>query len=159
MGPVYSLANPYKQIDQANETLVPRNISQIVDVCSKKYWSNIRAGSAGTGEEQLNAMMNEVDTQRPCLDPSNAPDIWPQLQLSTIRHVRTGQFLCLHRITWIDNLTGKETEFSFTAFGTTLRGARQQRHLKNNKWANPFPLTGEADPHLDNYVDPINDYQ
>ena len=156
-GPLYSLANPYKLNTTADQSLVARDLNDLVEVSSKKYWSNIRAGAGGTGEGQLEDMLAEVDTQRPWLDSTTAPEIWPQLRVSSMRHVRTGQFICLNRITWIDNLTGKETEFSFTAFGSTLRGARQQRQLKRNKWANPFPLTGDADAHLDSYVDPIRD--
>ncbi len=157
LGPVYSMANPYKITKTASESLEPRNVKDLIDVCSKKYWSHIRAGAAGSGEAQLDKMIDEVDTRRHWLDTTNAPEIWPQLHVSSIRHIRTGQFLCLHRITWVNNLTGKETEFSFTAFGTTLRGARQQRHLKENKWANPFPQDGDADPHLDSYDNPLID--
>jgi type II secretory pathway pseudopilin PulG len=151
---VYAIARPYEVITRADDTLKIRNINYLVDVCSKRYASNVAVGTAGkAGEDTLKDLLDQVDTDRPWLDRYTAPETWPELRVSTIRHMHAGQFRCLNRITWIDNLTGKETQFSFTAFGTTLRGARQQRQPATaaEKWANPFKLTGSADTHLDDY--------
>ena len=38
-----------------------------------------------------------------------------------------------------------------TTFGTTLRGARQQRLRKTPGWQDPFPESGSPKPHLDSY--------
>ena len=38
---------------------------------------------------------------------------------------------CLNKIQLVNSLTGQLTELSFSALGTTLRGARQQRKPGN----------------------------
>lgn len=79
------------------------------------------------------------------------PINWPDLQVSTVRFVRTNSFVCLNRVIWTSPITGQPTELNFTAFGTTLRGARQQRKRDAAGWADPFPTTPASEPHLDTY--------
>ncbi len=81
------------------------------------------------------------------------PAHWPSLAVINLRFMRTGSFTNLNRITWVSPLTGKATELTFTAFGTTLRGARQQRSRDQRGWADPFPASPTAPnaANLDSY--------
>lgn len=78
---------------------------------------------------------------------SGKPEHWPSLAVGNLRFMRTGCFTNLNRITWVSPLTGQASEMSFTTFGTTLRGARQQRHRDQPGWADPF----STDANLDSY--------
>lgn len=83
--------------------------------------------------------------------PANKPAHWPSLTVRNLRFIRTGAFINLNRIEWTNPLTGLGAELSFTCFGTSLRGARQQRLRDEPGWADPFPLTGSPKPTLDSY--------
>ena len=55
------------------------------------------------------------------------PATWPALSVSIARTLAFARFACVARIRWTSPLTGTAAELSFCCFGTTLRGARQQR--------------------------------
>jgi hypothetical protein len=57
----------------------------------------------------------------------------------------------MNRVIWTSPLTGQPTELNFSAFGTTLRGARQQRHRTQRGWSDPFVANPAASPNLDTY--------
>ncbi|HEX3132168.1 MAG TPA: prepilin-type N-terminal cleavage/methylation domain-containing protein [Planctomycetota bacterium] len=59
--------------------------------------------------------------------PSSRPAHWPIVSVSVARYVSHNRFAATCWIRWTDPLTGQQSEFSFNGFGTTLRGARQQR--------------------------------
>lgn len=97
--------------------------------------------------EQVDRVLSDGDaTTAP-----NKPSHWPSLNVSTLRFIRTGAFINLNRIAWMSPYTGQGLELSFTCFGTTLRGARQQRLRNTPGWQNPFPVSGSPLPHLDSY--------
>lgn len=50
------------------------------------------------------------------------------------RFIKNTRFVNLARVTWTNPVNGQTSELSFTSFGTTLRGARQQRHPSGG-WA------------------------
>ena len=66
------------------------------------------------------------------------PQSWPGLDVSVQRFIKNTRFVNVARITWTDPLSGETSELSFTGFGTTLRGARQQRGATGGwaKWDN-----------------------
>jgi prepilin-type N-terminal cleavage/methylation domain-containing protein len=72
----------------------------------------------------------------------NKPAHWPFLDVQSLRFLREGTFINLQRIVMTDSFTGKSTQISFTCFGTTLRGARQQRRKgiagTASGWVDPF---------------------
>jgi prepilin-type N-terminal cleavage/methylation domain-containing protein len=78
-------------------------------------------------------------------DGAGKPAHWPSLAVSNLRFMRTGTFTSLHRVAWVSPLTGKAAELSFTCFGTTLRGARQQRSRDQRGWADPFSTAADLD--------------
>ncbi len=57
------------------------------------------------------------------------PGHWPDVNGQVLRYVSVGKFfnLCIIRVA--DPVSGNRLQFSFNGFGTTLRGARQQRGL------------------------------
>jgi hypothetical protein len=96
--------------------------------------------------EQAEAVLTDGDaTTAP-----NKPAHWPSLTVSSLRFIRTGAFINLNRIGWTNPLTGQGLELSFSCFGTTLRGARQQRLRDGPGWADAFPAAGKP-KHLDSY--------
>lgn len=62
------------------------------------------------------------------------PLTWPGLEVSVQRFIKNTRFVNLARVTWTNPINGQTAELSFTGFGTTLRGARQQRH-PDGGWA------------------------
>lgn len=99
-----------------------------------------------TEAEQVERILSDGDATT----VANKPAHWPSLTVSSLRFIRTGAFINLNRITWVSPFTGQGLELSFTCFGTTLRGARQQRKRDEPGWAEPFPDSGRP-KHLDSY--------
>jgi hypothetical protein len=67
-----------------------------------------------------------------------APVSWPGLTVRVHRLIKTSRFVNWARVSMAKPITGEEIEMSFTSFGTTLRGARQQRRSGGGwaKWDN-----------------------
>jgi prepilin-type N-terminal cleavage/methylation domain-containing protein len=76
------------------------------------------------------AMTSFIDTTLTA-DPllANRPPHWPEVTVSICRSIKVRRFNNLCKVTWRSPLTGDTAEIAFSGFGTTLRGARQQRHL------------------------------
>jgi hypothetical protein len=55
------------------------------------------------------------------------PENWPGLAVSVQRFIKNTRFVNMCRITWTNPLSGESIQLAFSGFGTTLRGARQQR--------------------------------
>jgi prepilin-type N-terminal cleavage/methylation domain-containing protein len=113
--------------------------------------------SSADGIEQLLINHEQVDrvlTSGDATNGPNKPGHWPSLTVSSLRFIRTGAFINLNRISWVNSMTGEGLELSFSCFGTTLRGARQQRLRDTPGWAEPFPEGGTPKPHLDSYAAP-----
>jgi hypothetical protein len=69
---------------------------------------------------------------------ASRPQNWPGLNVSVQRFIKNTRFVNLARVSWTNPYTGQTSELSFTGFGTTLRGARQQRNPDGTwaKWDN-----------------------
>jgi hypothetical protein len=59
--------------------------------------------------------------------PGGGPAQWPKATVSMKRYVREARFVNLCSLRWTSPITGTSAELNFTTFGTSLRGARQQR--------------------------------
>jgi hypothetical protein len=59
----------------------------------------------------------------------SAPTSWPSVKVSVNRFIGNARCTTLFRLDLTNPLTGNVFELSFTGFGTTLRGARQQRYF------------------------------
>lgn len=93
------------------------------------------------------------------------PQDWPELQLSVARLFTNGRRLNSCFIRYKDQSTGESVELELTATGTTLRGARQQRH-RDGGWAIFYGvdyITDSTDPKFGQLIDgptpagPFND--
>ncbi|MBA3936387.1 MAG: hypothetical protein H0X38_02910 [Planctomycetes bacterium] len=71
----------------------------------------------------------------PLLD--RAPAHWPRVQVSVNRFIGNARCTTLFRLDLANPLTGSVFELSFTGFGTTLRGARQQRFFDPTDTSSP----------------------
>ncbi len=158
LGNVYALPNPRKGIANALNDGAIRPLNELRDISSRRWSTGISTSVYANDDtaRSVKAILADVDISKAWLDHNSgsAPENWPGLTVSTLRYVRTGAFVCLNRITWISPMTGKETEFTFTSFGTTLRGARQQRTKNGSGWADPYKGYDPSKPetvHLDHY--------
>jgi hypothetical protein len=59
--------------------------------------------------------------------PAVRPAHWPEVSVSVARYLSHNRFASTCWIAWTDPISGQVSEISFNGFGTTLRGARQQR--------------------------------
>lgn len=132
-----------------------RNIAaaQLSDFSGKNYILTV----SGTGSYHHNnlqatkgfeAMIKNSEYTDKVLRNDNKPSHWPSLQVSSLRFIREGCFINLNRIVMTSSLTGQSMQISFSSFGTTLRGARQQRAKglagTASGWVNPFSVTPSA---------------
>lgn len=98
---------------------------------------------------------NEFNTLSAFADDylATKPENWPGLKVSVQRFIKNTRFVNLCRVTWTNPLNGQTAELSFTGFGTTLRGARQQRLPSTDggwaHWDNAKPLTSPNSTTLD----------
>jgi hypothetical protein len=88
-------------------------------------WSKFTTG-IGSSASGTNGFMAKVTGWNDRLYPEK-PEHWPTLGTYVARYMTYNRFVCLNRIRWANSVTGEMAELSFNAFGTTLRGARQQR--------------------------------
>lgn len=86
--------------------------------------------------------------------PQTKPDHWPSVSVSVQRFVKNARHATICRVHMQHPLTGNDIELSFAGFGTSLRGARQQR-LPGTGWAkwdnDSDHSTDAAYKHLDSY--------
>jgi prepilin-type N-terminal cleavage/methylation domain-containing protein len=106
----------------------------------------------------VNGFLSLNLSRAPLLGGNRGPPTWPSVQVGVARYTTYNRFVCLCKVTWTDPLSGQAHELSFTGFGTTLRGARQQRR-RGLPGASPAPgwavwhAKGDTanDPTLDTY--------
>lgn len=84
---------------------------------------------------------------------------WPDLNLVSMRYLTNGHFVNTSIVRWTDNATAKVTEVAFNSFGTTLRGARQQRRYDPALFSVPLNIRTQGwsrwwatDEHLNRIV-------
>ena len=169
-GPYYRLASDVNlsfTLDRMADTwgtvfLVPNRGVPIANrsrIANRRYSTGIAIGTSANNSavddikqllidgDQVDAILHDADAS----GSANKPTNWPNLTVRSLRFLRTGAFINLNRIAWVNPLTGQGTELNFTCFGTTLRGARQQRLRDEPGGADPFPSSGAPKPTLDSY--------
>lgn len=101
-------------------------------------------GSGEGSQNEFNSWSAIPDDHLPA-----RPTSWPGLQVSVQRFIKNTRFVNLARVVWSNPISGQTSELSFTGFGTTLRGARQQRAAAGGwaKWDNASGVTNQ--PTLD----------
>lgn len=88
----------------------------------------------GANPGALESFLKEVDNSDYLLG-SGGPATWPTVSVSVSRFVKTARFVSLCKVKWTSPLTGESAQLVFSGFGTTLRGARQQRNETGTDWA------------------------
>lgn len=106
----------------------------------------------GANVSSIDGFMNRSLSTRNQL--AQKPAHWPEIKVEVARFLTHNRFVTLSKIGFTNTLTGQPLELSFTAIGTTLRGARQQRKPGAPgsgagwaKWYSPNNLNN--DRHLD----------
>jgi prepilin-type N-terminal cleavage/methylation domain-containing protein len=87
----------------------------------RRYWNT----GVGADENSVKDFMNKALSTRPLL--SSQPAHWPVMKIEVARFLSHNRFVNLNTVQWTNTLTGEPISLSFTAIGTTLRGARQMR--------------------------------
>jgi type II secretory pathway pseudopilin PulG len=76
------------------------------------------------------------------------PTHWPDVEVSVGRLIKNAHHVAVAKVRRTSPLTGEVIELSWCGLGTTLRGARQQRH-QTSGWARWDNGGGSVDPNLD----------
>lgn len=104
----------------------------------RTYW---KVGNA-IKDKDTTAMRNLLSSYLECTKFDEdlmaiRPTEWPDIAINVHRYVKNSRMLNLCIIEIFDPTTSTRTSLPFTCFGTTLRGARQQRSpsLANGGWA------------------------
>jgi prepilin-type N-terminal cleavage/methylation domain-containing protein len=113
---------------------------------------NIYSTGVGTNEGAIKGFMDRSLSSRSQL--TQKPLHWPEIKVQVARYVSYNRFVTLSKIGFTNSISGQPLELSFTAIGTTLRGARQQRKPGAQgsgagwaKWWGPNEI--DNDRHLD----------
>lgn len=106
----------------------------------------------GTNAGAISDFMNRSLSSRNQLDQK--PSHWPEVKVQVSRFLSHNRFVTLSKIGFSNSITGQPMELTFTAIGTTLRGARQQRKPgvpgSGAGWAKWWgPNETDNDRHLD----------
>lgn len=87
----------------------------------RRHWNT----GVGASEGQVTDFMSKALSTRPLL--TSQPAHWPLMKVEAARFLSHNRFVNLNSIQWTNTMTGEPITLSFTAIGTTLRGARQMR--------------------------------
>ncbi len=66
-------------------------------------------------------------SRTPLLAAGRGPATWPSVNVTVMRYISYNRLPCVVTVGWTDPLSGAAHNLSFSAIGTTLRGARMQR--------------------------------
>jgi prepilin-type N-terminal cleavage/methylation domain-containing protein len=84
-----------------------------------------------TNPAAMQQFQNMVMSNTPLM--SMAPLSWPSVTTSVERFLTYDRFAAVMRVKLYNGVTGQHFEFNFSGFGTSLRGARQQRSQSAGK--------------------------
>ncbi len=94
---------------------------------------NVGYANRGNGAA-TDGFLREIDNRDELL-PNGKPESWPIAEVSVSRLIKTGRFVSLCSVKMTSVYSGETVQINFSGFGTTLRGARQQRRLQGGGWA------------------------
>lgn len=111
------------------------------------FFTGVGASTGSVGD-----LMNKALASQALLNQQ--PIHWPQVKVEVARVLAYNRFVNLSSIKWTNALTGDQLSLSFTAIGTTLRGARAMRKPGDpevaNGWAKWYaPGSERNDPSID----------
>lgn len=101
----------------------------------------------GDGAARLRWFLSHVNHPEQLLE--SRPDAWPDVHVSVGRLIKNAHHVAVAKVRRFSPLNGELIELSWCGVGTSLRGARQQRHQTTGwaRWDNASGAT--IDPHLD----------
>ncbi len=119
-------ATSYAFVDPASSAI--NGDQNALTLESRRFWSLGYGNDAGA-QADFNRK-TAVPYGLLALRPAN----WPDVVTSVQRFVKNARHATISRVRWISPITGDSAELSYAGFGTTLRGARQQRR-PDTGWA------------------------
>jgi hypothetical protein len=140
-GPITSgntLRQRFYQHFDSDYNATERDPARLADADPNNDWHGI---------DDLQWFLARVNFPEPLL--ASKPSNWPDVHVSVGRLIKNAHFVAVAKVRRFSPHTGELIELSWTGLGTTLRGARQQRH-QTTGWA--FWDNGPGatpDPHLD----------
>ena len=110
--------------------------------------STVDAGGGWKGGDDLRWMLSHTNWPESLIE--ERPHLWPDVQVSVGRLIKNAHHVAIARISRLSPYTGELIELTWSGLGSTLRGARQQRH-QNTGWArwDNDPRSAIIDPTLD----------
>ncbi len=143
----FGYLNPraYDNLSSTSSTSTP-SVATLRGWHYRNFVTNHNA-SGGGGATELQWFMNHTNFPEALLTAK--PDHWNQIEVSVGRFIKNGRHVALARVKQIAPMTGEVTELTWSGLGSSLRGARQQRHQTTGwaKWDNGSGAT--VDPNLD----------
>lgn len=121
----------------------------IVGIPGHRIWRTAGhdGGWNGSDKQHYVSLMARVHLFKPFM--LEKPAHWPDTYLGLKRYFVRGRFAAIASVRWVSRGSGDMAEIAFPVFGTTLRGARQQRH-RDGGWADWHAAGDPAnDPTLD----------
>jgi hypothetical protein len=111
------------------------------------YFANSAGGDEQHGSTGLQDLLAHTGYEQALLPLK--PSVWPAVSTCVGRLVKNDHFIAVAKIRRVDPISGSTYELSFLGLGTSLRGARMQRH-PNGGWAKWNNIPGIInDPNLD----------
>ncbi len=146
----YGFINP-RSWDYALTAAPPLNGTPLTgNVLRQRYYQGYESDYGATendGAARLRWLLSHVNFPEKLLDSS--PQGWPQVEVSVGRLIKNAHHVAVAKVRRYSPITGELIELSWTGLGSTLRGARQQRH-QNTGWAQWDNSSGATiDPTLD----------
>jgi hypothetical protein len=135
----------YDNLTNGSSTSTP-SVGTLRDWHYRNFLTNHNA-SSGTGASELQWFMSHTNFPEPLL--AARPEIWPATEASVGRFIKNARHVALARVRQQSTFTGNLIELTWSGLGTSLRGARQQRHQTTGwaRWDNRSGAT--VDPNLD----------
>lgn len=113
----------------------------------RNYLTNHNA-SSGSGSQEMNQFIARTAYKEALM--GSKPEYWPQTEAAVGRFIKNARHVALAKISMMSPLSGHSLELTWTGLGTSLRGARQQRHQTAGwaRWDNGGG-SSDVDPNLD----------
>lgn len=112
-----------------------------------QHFNSDYGATDGGGATELRAFIRHTIWHEPLITAK--PSNWPDVSVAVGRLLKNAHFVAVAKVNRLSPLTGEVIELSWCGLGTTLRGARQQRHQGTGwaRWDNAASAT--IDPNLD----------
>ena len=146
----YGYLNPRSNNDWRGIAAALKDSPATGSTLRQRFFQRYKADNdaeAGQNKDDMNWFVSHTGFPEALL--KNQPEVWPLVDVSVGRFIKSAHHIAVAKITRLSPHTGEVIELSWTGLGTTLRGARQQR-LRTTGWARWDNDPGVTnDPHLD----------